>query len=145
MFGERGIVEHWLTDPVKLEPEHEARVHVKTRVKWAVYGPRGERRYLRGQPILVEDSTSVLFEDEGLFDLNARDKLLVEFATAFPEFKHGEKHFFIPLPGWESVKRRLPLLIQRFDGAMVGEVGELTVQFDKTPDGAGWLCHPSST
>jgi hypothetical protein len=126
-------------DPVIFEPEHEALFHVKTRVKWAVHGPREERRYSGGQRLWVEDSTSVWFEDEGLFSLNARDKYLVEFGTTFPELKHSDKYFFIPIPGWESVKRRLPSLIREFNGTMVGQFGDLTVEFDKTSDGAAWV------
>jgi hypothetical protein len=138
MFSDGGVVEHWLTDPIELTPEHEGRLHVITRVKWADKCSTLGMDYSGGRPLLVQQSTSIIFEDEGLFNLAGREKLLTEFANAFPALKWGERHFLIEPSGWASVTRHLPDLARRFNGTIVDQAGLLEISFDKTSDKSGW-------
>ena len=138
MFKPGGLVERWLTDPVDLEPQNDSRLYATTRVKWLDKCSTIGIEYSGGRPLLVQQSTSIHFEDEGLFNPTRRELALAEFAKAFPELQWGDRHFLIKPSGWASVRRRLPELLVKFNGTMADEAGTLTVAFVKTPDKPGW-------
>lgn len=124
IFGQDGLIENWLNQ--RGGSETQTRKHFKTKVEWIDKCRNLGMNYIQGKQLLVQQSTSILFQDEGATNLSEGETELRHFAKLFPEYSWEERHLLLTEQGWNSAKRHLPSLLKKYNGTMTDSAGQLS-------------------